>query len=144
MGAEFGDLRGARIDGADVVLTGHQYVALAFDRDDPILEVRLVGAAPTVDESALSQLAQAGDVYEAFVVGRDGAPTVVVRLGDEDIRIRCLRVERTARWYVREELAEIVSFWGESDAELARYVESARRRGFALRRAGAVWTVEPA
>ena len=143
----FGNIEYVEALGDELRITGHGWVALAIDQENPYIVVRLMGVdAKDVTTQAIERLKTAADVYDAEIEQESGQ--IVVRIlvnGEIKIDIHCERVIEESRYYNLAELREIFKRLPSqvSPEELASYAKHLEKHGFFLSRpGGSAWAVE--
>lgn len=145
----FGNIEHVETLGDELRITGHRWVALAIDQEDPFTVVRLMGVdAKDVTPQAIETLKSAADIYDAEIEQESGQIVVHILVNDEiKIDIHCERVIQESRYYSLAELQEIFQWLPSqvSPEKLASYAEHLEKHGFLLSRpGGSAWAVEMA
>jgi hypothetical protein len=135
-GVAFGIIESAERFGDDLLIVGHRYVAVAFDRDDPYLEARFIGIeAGGLSDQVLREIDLASDLYECSIRRSDEGVAVEFSLpGDMDVEFRCRELVFSTRYYTKNEVEGIMAWLPSrcSDEELHAYLRALRRHGFAV------------
>jgi hypothetical protein len=143
----FGNIEYVEVLGDELRITGHQWVALAIDQEDPYAVVRLIGVeANDVTPQTLETLRTAADIYDAWIEQEPGQSVVhIVVNGEIAIVIHCQRVIEESRYYNLAELREICERLPSSVSQdkFSTYAEHLEKHGFLLSRPnGTAWVVD--
>jgi hypothetical protein len=134
MGLDFGNIKHVELIGDEVRITGHKWVALAFDMNDPFLVTRLLGVRPhEVAQEKIDALRVAADVYDSRITREDGHTVVRIEIhGEENFEIHCAQVTTEHRYYNAAELKEIFRWLPSrsTSQELATYMTQLAEHGF--------------
>lgn len=133
MGMDFGFIKSAVANGDEIVITAHQYVALALDRDDPIMVTRLIGVnTDNFKADVINLIATAADIYDVEITEINDKQHIKMHIGDDKpvlILANAMKVE--CRYYNAQELNEIFT-WLPSQCnaqELQTHIKNVEKHG---------------
>lgn len=128
--ASLGMLKGFVIRGSDVAFRGYNYVAVAFDRDDPVLVTVLHAVSPADRNSRNARkVCGSGELYDFRAVKRSGCLEACFSVPEGVIRFHCEAVTCGTRYYTQEEIDAILdNVSGPPNADRSGYLAAIEKR----------------
>ena len=136
MSCNFGNIEYVEVKGNEIHLTGHRYVGLALDRDDPYIVTRFVDVqSDDLGAKKIDDILHASDVYDSEIVTLDEGILVRFLINDSvEVSFHCKEISEGSRYYNRGELQEIFRWLPSkcSSGELNAHIAAVNKHGFSV------------
>jgi hypothetical protein len=134
MSTELGNIENAAMLIGGFVVTGHQWVALAFEEDEPYMITRFEGLKRELSAEEISYVNDTSDVYDYWVTPIENGFAVRFRIWDQiEVVFECSEVITTYRYYESVELERIFQNLTSASPELLEsYIRKIERHGFKI------------
>ena len=132
MNTALGNIERAELLGSTLVVTGHQWVALAFAEDEPFMVTYFVGIKRELTAEETASINDASEVYDYWITPiENGFAIRFVIWARIEVAFECAQVITKYRYYEPLELEQIFrNLGGESPSLLQGYIREIERHGF--------------